>query len=380
MPSVSVVPLFVRVPGRLFSAAQAGELDAVLRDSDDSTIVADLSSEDDLLLRENGVTNRGYRLTRQAFYYVASRLSPGLSRCLADLSGTVPASDGGLSFAAREAIALWNAAVLARFGRLSMHRLVRNESSRRIDGVIGPKHQYLGNYAFYREVLESLTASRREYGTSFYAAKLAGGRFSLWFRDAEPAFSVAVDDQLLPFYEGRYFTNGEAAGTAVRGTLAVYTRFGVSLASYAVAGRRLTHRGKKFRAGVSKAIEDIVGIEWDRTRAAEEATASLLQPLGFLATMSSQQLRDRRKSLLHSLSLAGVGRTDAADVLAAALQYGRGYTEQSLPDPGSLPDGVGRTLFDLFVPLQVFARRSGGVAREQLEMAAYEMLTCRFFM
>ena len=110
------VLLYTKVPPVSFTASQAGELESFLRHADDKTMIVDIAREEDIMITPKGRTRTGYRFTRGAFSQLASLLSPGLSRCLPELSGTAVAAKSS-RFVADECIALWNAVVIARLFR-----------------------------------------------------------------------------------------------------------------------------------------------------------------------------------------------------------------------------------------------------------------------
>lgn len=378
------VPIAVYTQAKVqrFSARKAGELETSLKTMDAVTTLDNVDDPEELQLKDNGETKTGeFRYTRAAFNQVAQLIAPGLSKLMPDISGTVTLPDDRERLVdGAAAVNFWNDLVAARFPLFTGQRLIRNTQERTIEGIVGHKHQYLGNWDLYREVIQTLASYPEHRDVNMYAASLVGRRFSVWFRNDTPMFTKTVDGEPWPFYHGYYFTNGEATGTSVRGTLAVFTRKGTCLGSYKRFGRRVTHTGKDFQSRMAQMVTGLVESEVPVDELAEGGEVLLTRSLGYDATWDDSQRKEQTKKLVHSLSLLGVPKNLAVEIVEAGLTTGRQQGEQHpiTHDVGRLY--ATRTLLDLFVPLLWLARKLDLSRREKVEQAAYELLAGRFLL
>ncbi len=369
--------IYVKPRVQQFNARQHGDLAGTLRTMDRNTSVRPVADIDELQLSDDGRTIRdGFSFTFAAFNQAAQILAPGLSKLLPDLSGTVALPDEREQLVdAMQAIHLWNALVDLRFPLFQRHRAIRNDDARTIEGFVGFKHQYLENLALYQEASETLANYQPD--VSMYAGLLVGRRFSVWFRSNQPMFSKSVDDKQWPFYHGYYFTNGEATGTSVRGTQAIFTPKGVALGPYRGFGRRVTHTGKDFVQRLGQMLAEVCQHEIP-VEALESGAAEMIdRPLGFNCDSNKESRKERSKKLIHSLSLLGVTKNLAGEIVQKGLTEGRNHGLNLPPVQRISHLYATRTLLDLFVPLLWVARKVDLARREKLEQAAYEMLTGR---
>lgn len=375
------VEVYQRAKLTRFSAKKAGDLGAALRHLDAVTTLQSAVDPDELQLDEDGKTKDGYTFTRAAFNQVAQIIAPGLSKFVPDITGTTVLPDDRERLVdGVRAVEFWNELVDLRFALFTNQRIIRNTEERTIEGIVGHKHQFLGNWELYREVVETLAGYDEHRDVAMSAAVLVGRRFSVWFKNPKPLFQRTVDDKTWSFYYGYYFTNGEATGTAVRGTLAVYNRGGSALAAYRKFGRRVTHTGKDFRNRVNMMVTELAEAEFPTAEIATGFDAMVDQSLGFVASWDDAQRKEQVKKLIHSLSLLGVAKNLAAEVVKATLSKGRWQGEHRPPilEVGRLY--ATRTLLDLFVTLLWFARKLDLSRREKMEQAAYEIQAGRFLL
>lgn len=369
------VSLYDRPGIQQFTGRDAAELSRRLKELDNTTTTFPINSETEFQLDRDAKTKMGgYRFTHFAFSQVSQLLAPGLSKFLPDLAGsiTLPEDreylvDAGLS------IDLWNRLVDLRFALFQHYRVIRNDKDKRIEGLVGNKHQYLENLALYEAANETLATHRPE--VSFYAAMIVGRKLALWYRANTPMFVLAVDEAQWPFYYGYYFTNGEATGTSVRGTLAVFSCAGLCLSSYETFGDRVTHTGKEFYQRLGQMLSTVSTKEIPENELRSGAQALLTASLGFTPTMTKPERRQQQRRLVHSLSHIGVPQNLANEVVESGLTKGRGIGKANfvqLQDVSRVY--TRRTLIDLFVPLMHVARNVDLTRREKIEQAAYEVL------
>ncbi len=322
----------------------------------------------------------GFQFTAAAFRQAAQIVSPGLSKFLPELAGMVTSADDERmqlvdgSFA----LAIWNSMIDLRFSCFKRYRIIRNETERTIEGFVSYKHQYLENITLYRQAVDTLAS--HDPNVLPYAALLTGRRFALWFRHTTPTFVLNVDEEQWPFHGGYYFTNGEATGTSVRGTLAVFTPKGVCLGPYRKHGRRVTHVGRDFSTRITDMFRAVVSSEvpWDKIEAGANLMVTKL--LGFTADSSPERRKERAKKVAHSLALLGVQKNLALEATDVALTMGRHHEAVTTEWSQVHQLYASRTILDLFVPLLSIARRIDLARREKIEQAAFDLLMGRLLM
>lgn len=367
--------------GSTGSNTPLASLEEYLRKTDSDTSLRYIRDIGEIQLTIDGKTvSDGYRFTVQAFRQAAQIMGPGISKFLPDLAGMTGSIEEvrSLLVDGHSAIRFWNELADLRFPLFERYRIIRNEQERTIEGFVSHKHQYLENLWLYREAVETLT--RQVQNVSVYAASLAGRRFSLWFRRNDPVFSINVDGQFWPCYGGYYFTNGEATGTSVRGTIAVFTPKGVCLGAYRKFGKRITHVGRDFMERIGGMFESVVhnDVPWDKLEAG--ANAMLTKSLGYKADWRDDQRKERSKKISHSLGILGVQRNLAAEVTSLALSVGRYHGLDAVEWSQASQLYTGRTVLDLFVPLLGLARRIDAARREKLEQVAFDILMGRLLL
>lgn len=378
-------PIYTRTKVQRFAASGRGlkidSLAAYLRGLDAVTSVRPAYDAAEFQINEQGCTLMdGYRFTLPAFRQAAQIMGPGISKFLPDLSGMTHGKDDNRQhfIDGRLAMRMWNELVDLRFPLFERYRIIRNDQERTIEGFVSHKHQYLENIWLYQEAVEVL--SGQDQNVAAYAASLVGRRFSLWFRQRTPTFTIDIDGVSWPFYGGCYFTNGEATGTSVRGTVAVFTRKGCCLGAYRKFGKRVTHVGRDFMQRVGEMFSSVLHAEipWDKLQAGVEKMAS--QPLGFVINSTKEQRKERAKKLTHSLSVLGVQKNLAVEAVDLALSIGRNHGLAAVDWAQANQLYAGRNVIDLFVPLLGLARRVDSARREKLEQAAFDVMMGRLLL
>jgi len=345
-----------------------------LRDIDSQTDHEGLEDADDICLALDGSTlNTGCRFTEGAFKQIASHICPGLSTFISDLSGTILSDHnrGGSDIDGAKAVGVWNEIIRKRFHRLNAYRLVRNRHEQLIEGIISRKYTYLENYALFNEACDILSLDHP--GVDLYGALVVGRRVTLWFRDEQPMFTINVDGVDRPFHKGYYFTNGEATGNAVQGTIAVFTPFGICLGDFKKHGDKLKHSGKNFHLRLGQMFTKVAKVEFPVTELKAGAENLLVQSLGFVPLWEKEEQEHRMKEIIATLQVAGVAQRDGKEILQDALS--NGYKGEDTLVMETSRKYAGRKLIDLFVTMLVTARKLGFKKREKLEKAAFQLLT-----
>ena len=372
--------LYMRPNVRRFHHRHADELFSYLQNMENTTSVRALSDTAEIQLNQNAKTViDGFQFTSSAFRQAAQIIGPGLSKLLPDVAGTVDLDDERTQLVdGPYAIRLWNELVDLRFPLFSRFRVIRNDQNKTIEGFVSHKHQYLDNLALYREVSALLDSQQPD--VKMYAAILVGRRFSVWFRKETPIFSLPVDGAIWPFYSGYYFTNGEATGMSVRGTIAIFTPKGVCLGAYRKYGQRVTHIGRDFMARLGEMFSCVLQGELPLDKLQQGAQNLLTSSLGFDVDWNKEQRKERSKKISHSLGLLGVQKNLATEIVDIALAAGRyqGIETQSWSQVNQLY--AARTSLDLLIPLLWMARKVDMIRREKLEQAAFDVLMGRLLL
>ena len=352
-----------------------------LRNLDEVTSLRTVNDPTEVQLNQDGQTKRDqYRFTIAAFRQAAQIMGPGLSKFMPDLAGMIGALDetraqlvdGPL------AIRLWNSLVDLRFALFERYRIIRNDRDRTIEGFVSHKHQYLENVWLYSEAVEVLAG--QDQNVEPYAASLNGRRFSIWFRQKTPTFTIDVEGQPWPFYGGCYFTNGEATGTSVRGTIAVFTPRGVCLGAYRKFGRRVTHVGRDFMERIGEMFSAVVHSEIPWGKLQDGAAKMSSQSLGYVLNWTDDQRKERSKKIINALGLLGVQRNLAVEAVDLALTIGRYHGMDAMDWAQASQLYAGRTVLDLFVPLLAIARKLDASRREKVEQAAFDVMMGRLLL
>lgn len=370
--------LYIKPTIKRFTAASGANsittLSGYLQRLDSETSLRIAHHARELQLNDRGVTiDAGYKYTSYAFRQAAQIIGPGVSKFIPDLAGMVVKQTGQID--GRMAIRTWNELVDLRYALFNRYRIIRNDRAKTIEGFVSQRHQFLENLSLYNEAVELFRSRGNE--VEVYAASMIGRRLSLWFRHNTPRFTITVDDQRWPFFPGYYFTNGEATGTSVRGTAALFTPKGVCLGPYRKFGRRVTHVGRDFlsRLGIMFASVASNDVPWDKLEAG--AQALLTKSLGYTATMTDEQRKERSRKVSHALCVLGVQKNLAVEATDLALASGRYHSMDAMGWSQTQQLYAGRTSLDLFVPLLWLARETDSTRRERLEQAAFDILMGR---
>jgi len=356
-----------------FRRGQSTALAKYLTSVDRHTTICPISDPDELTYDTEGCTNRGgYRFTAISFRQVAQIIAPGLSTLLPDLSGTIARKQVDEEMIdEHQARDIFNKLVRLRFPLLSSYRLLRNENTKTIDGVVGQKHRSLENLTML-EAAGSAVATLTD-DIEFYAAAVVGRKMMLWYRAKSPMFVREVSGKPWSFYHGYYFRNAESTGTSVRGGLTVYTRHGSCLAPFTKKSR-VTHIGRDFNQRLGKMFQHILGPDAPVEKFQEGVDNLLSTSLGY-AELGDKEKKRFEKDAVKALSNIGLPQRWASEIFETTLKVG----SVDLADLKPLVDFnhiyATRTFFDMFSPLVRMARDLPSNRREGVEQVAYKVLT-----
>ena len=364
--------LFVTYDRQFFGRGERGNFETYLKRQEDNTALQPLSDIKELQLNSDGLTIENYRFSAAAFSQAAQIIAPGLSKALPDLAGTIPVKTEKTELVdGVGVIEFWNRIIDLRFPLFHNWRIIKNFRRRTIEGFLGTQHKYLENIQLYNYIEETINSFHE---VNFRAGVMVGRRMSIWYRTARPIISFTVNGESRSIYAGYYFVNNEIRGTAVRGTQAIFTPWGVCLPRYKKYGFREKHTGKKFEQRLTGHLNALAEKEFEISEITEGIDNLINTSMGYELGWTQEQRNKQKDKIKNSMSLIGAPKNVMNDIINFALT--RGQLEE-IPIDQTMEINklyASRTLLDLFVNVVRTARKSSVGIREKLEQAAYTML------
>lgn len=368
--------LYANPGGVAFRRGELSRLDAYLATKDANTSVLPITALEDVLLTPEGVTQAdGYRYTAMGFAQIAQEVATGLSMLLSDVSGAVRRPDAEPThYDLPAAISMFNTVLTLRFDLLQRKRIIRDDQEQLIDGIVGSNTRFMENRGFFQQAAASTQLSG--IPVEFFAAKSAGRRLTLWFRSQSPVFQVFVDRTPVEFWAGYYFFNGEATGTSLRGTDAIFTPYGCALGPFPKGGR-VRHYGTNFLRRAEALFNRLMERELKLDIMQDGAERLLQTSLKLVG--DDEERAFQRERLIQVLCRRGIGQYVATDIVDNAMLVG----SDRKPQPAHRrvdPTGIfaGRTAFDLYCSLLRRSKNLGLGRRERVEQVAYDLLLGKF--
>lgn len=330
----------------------------------------------ELQLDAEGRLPGGGRYTGPAFKQVCGLVCAGLHRAVVDLSGVYRTSDRPRSdYSFATAIEVFNRAVALRFperlgGKV---RLIKEIRRNMVEGVLGPKYNYLENRAIYGLARDAMVSS--PVPARFLEAILEGRRLLLRFVHDRPLFALpAPGGEPESFFGGYHVSNSEIGGEAsVRVTVLLYRRRSATTALGPYPGRGpLAHTGKDFSRKLLKAFESALALRQDGDVLAGRMRRLVESPLDLGVGEAAREERVDDLSLL--LHRQDIPRGLSRRIVLSTIHYGSDVGGALQARPGRQPGG-GRTWFDLYNTLTRESRGLDIAVMETVEQAAYGILT-----
>ncbi len=151
---------------------------------------------EDVLLFADGTTARGLQFTTDGFSGICQRLLPTLFGTLGFLVGLPEATK---KYPDRNAdpelaISIYNEIVRQYFDSVLVgHRLIIDPNRSTIDGIVGPRYEFLGNQDWFQECQSFVHRCAGE-NAEFLGASLAGRRLLTRYVIKERWFQTAAED------------------------------------------------------------------------------------------------------------------------------------------------------------------------------------------
>ena len=248
--------LYVQPQKNAFDCAMA--MERSLRKVDEGTVIYPPAHPEDLMLQPDGRTKRhGKRYTSSAFLSVAKAIAPGLSLLIPNIAGITGRPDSrNEKYSSNEAIRIFNAIIDLRYDEdLSMCQLVVNENDDYIEGLLGPKTQYLENFTFFQMIQDMLGETAE---TEFREGVVAGRQMMLRYAHKDPLVTMPGDEPDT-FHYGYHFANSESGDMSVRAAPLIYRPYDgtASLVRFNESGRQF-HTGRDFTSKLSALVSTVV--------------------------------------------------------------------------------------------------------------------------
>jgi hypothetical protein len=331
-----------------------------------------------LQLNHEGQLPGGYRYTSTAFKQVCGLACPGLHQAVVDLSGIRRTSmQPRCDYSFADAIEIFNRALRIRYqerfdGKV---RLIKDVNQRLVEGVMGPKYNYLENRTLYDIAKDAMATSPAR--VRFLEALLEGRRLLLRFVHDRPLFAVdthpGADGER--FSGGYHISNSEIGGEAsVRVTTLLYRHRAATTSLGPFPGRRpLAHIGKDFAKKLNRVFAGAMAVHQDGKLLAQRVRQLMALPLEL--GHDEEQREERLDDLSLLLHRQNIPRGLARRIILATISYG---SDPSGPLPRA-PERLrrGRTWFDLYSTLTRESRGLDMTVMEAVEQAAFQILLGR---
>lgn len=369
--------LYVQPQKNAFDCAMA--MERSLRKVDEGTVIYPPAHPEDLMLQPDGRTKRhGKRYTSSAFLSVAKAIAPGLSLLIPNIAGITGRPDSrNEKYSSNEAIRIFNAIIDLRYDEdLSMCQLVVNENDDYIEGLLGPKTQYLENFTFFQMIQDMLGETAE---TEFREGVVAGRQMMLRYSHKDPLVTMPGDEPDT-FHYGYHFANSESGDMSVRAAPLIYRPYDgtASLVRFNESGRQF-HTGRDFTSKLSALVSTVV-----TARPKTGKITSLLEELPSQSLELDPEEPGMLKTQMDALALQlrqiskSITTNVARNIIKRAVYIGS-YGADPDEDVEYLTHRHSvirsRTRFDIYNAITREAQRDAITIRERVERTAYNFVT-----
>jgi hypothetical protein len=320
-----------------------------------------------------------YILTASALAQLCSRLLPGLSQTVSNLSGTYLTDEELATSQLHDPVLAlrWiNDAIKLRFKRLDGYSLVVDQAMKRIEGIVGKKYAFLPNLELYHRAKTFVAGSRKQ--VVFSEAALHGRRLMMRFKDGSPMFVVERQNVKEPFFGGFHFANSETGDCSVKASAVVIRQYGNTKAISEFAdGSKIAHvKGKAFETRFTELLARVRLKSTEITKYKEELMRLMQQPLGL--GVDEESTEKRVKSLESQLLRQGLSSDFCHTTVRHVMFYGSYKGDQADASKEPLKLYATRTAYDLYNAITYRSKSLMIEDQEQAEQVAYKMLTGKF--
>jgi hypothetical protein len=324
----------------------------------------EIRQPEDILLSLDGMVQQAYRFTPFGLYTLCRKLSPNLGSVISDIAGISNRPSAKLKSDTRAAVHVLNTVIKLRFDdALRGSRMIVDPIRRTIDGLVGTRYEFLGNY----ELFTSANKFVESHGGQFLDGSLVGRR--LMIKYVLPDYGCQSS---YGFYSlGWAFSNSENGQSAVRAGLLFVDENGLSSLRQVV---RRQHTSS-LRNHISDWLTDpILGaskeIDWSTFADAMDHLGAVHFP------KASNGVQAARMADMLTADLTKRISKGAAREVARAV-----FTPSQVLVGGSsspVPEHSVRTHHSLYEALTTKAGDYSPQDQENIESLAYELLRGRY--
>ena len=330
----------------------------------------------DVMLNSRAEVLGRYKLTTSALSQLCSRLAPGASQLVSDVSGLRISGDGK-QLDVSLGIRIVNDLIRLRFEQVDGFGLIIDRERATVEGLVGRKYQFFPNKELYDRVNQFLDES--DISTSFCEAVLAGRRMLLRYCNNDPLFEIPHEKRTNePFFGGYHFDNSESGHCSVRASTMVVRQWcdNKAIGSFLEGGKMSHVRGKKFELRLQALLDKVSRKVEEITNLKDNVLFLMDQNLGLGGSEQSHEFRV--ESLVKQLNRKGLTKEFSGVVINRLLTFGS-YRSDAIQQ-GRRPYDLyeTRNSYDLFNALTHEAKSRPIDIREQVEQLAYQMLLRQF--
>jgi hypothetical protein len=366
---------------RRFNVKRADSAEADFQEALDQDFVSTdtlyVARPRDIMLNSRAEVLGRYKLTTSALSQLCSRLVPGASQMVADVSGLRSSHRDGSQFDVGLAIRIVNDLIRLRFDNIDGFGLVIDRDRSTIEGLVGRKYEFFPNKDLYDRVNQFL--GEADVSTSFCEAVLSGRRMMLRYCNTDPLFEIPHERRTNePFFGGFHFDNSEVGDCSVRASTMIVRQWcdNKAIGSFLEGGKISHVRGKKFEIRLQMLFDKVHKKVSEVTSLKDNVLFLMDQSLGLGGSEESHELRVNR--LVKQLNRKGLTKEFAGTVIDRLLTFGsyRSDAVQQGRRPYDLYET--RNSYDLFNALTHEAKSRTIETREHVEQLAYQMLLKQF--
>lgn len=365
--------VFAPVTALFFQAQQEEECKAFLAERAAHTETVPIVDESQLLMRGDGrLVESGYRFNPLGFASLGRALSGGLVSIFNELSGEasrrLPENENRADNIAA-AVSIYNTTLRVRFDELRERTLLVNHQEQAIEGFLGLDHRMLSNTEFFDIAADAL--QDKQTAAQFYRAEITGRELRLYFIDSNSRRIDLHQDPRHTFAAGWYFSNREDVGQAIKGSLCVYTRFGVAFEPI-TAKTKVVHAGADLVGRTTAMAATVASRNIDMDMLAGQLRKLLSTSLNF-----SDKKTEQEKAVRHwtnYLCRFKIKNDTAAAIVRNAMAIGSDLKPREPLEVYSKPVLASRNAYDLVCSVLRLAKNEYAVYRDVLHGAAMQLL------
>jgi hypothetical protein len=364
--------VFAPVTALFFQAHQLDECRAFLVRRATHTESVPVGDESQLVLKADGrLRENNYRYNPIGFDALSRALSPGLTALFNDLSGEVTrkiVDTDNLAADIAAAVSIYNTTLHARFELLRERTLLVNHQEKAVEGFLGLDHRMLHNSDFLDIVCAAI--KDQQDSARFYRAEIVGRELRVYFIDDESRRNDLHPDSQHTFAAGWYFSNREDVGQAIRGSVCLYTKFGVALEAPS-AKSKVVHTGADLTGRTTALAVYVSKRNVDMGLVGAQVKKLLSTNLGYSDKKAEQD--SAIKNWSRYLTQLKVRGDTAMAVCKNAATVGADLTPRDLIEAYTRAALASRTTYDLACSMLRYAKNEYGAYKDVLQTAAMKM-------